>query len=180
MSVTFNSLSKFVPAKSAQPSIIFEFKAGAYPSEARFVWFTWLGSVLPRRHQTRLERPATDKRSSLLQTLIYYGRKMFYNIGSSFYLKWRTYKFQISLFKKKLLRRKFQKNFLQYFLKVPFLKGRSHISLKTVVVAMLKENFMPFVIIISVYGNNCFCFLGWYFGNFLVPKQFGPLFQKLG
>jgi hypothetical protein len=34
-----------------------------------------------RKRYTRLERLARDKHSSLLRTLINYGRKKFYNIG---------------------------------------------------------------------------------------------------
>ncbi len=35
-----------------------------------------------RKPTARLERPARDKHSSILQTFINYGRKKFYNAGS--------------------------------------------------------------------------------------------------
>ena len=48
-------------------------KVGVYPIEAP--------PGLTHKHQTKLERFARDKHSSLLYTLINYWRKMFYNIG---------------------------------------------------------------------------------------------------
>jgi hypothetical protein len=42
--------------------------------------FTWVGSALTCKHYTRLERLARDKRCSLLQTVVTYGHKKFYNI----------------------------------------------------------------------------------------------------
>jgi hypothetical protein len=51
-------------------------KAGAYPRVEHLV-----GSGLTRKHWTRLERLARDKRSSLLRKFVTYGRKNFYNIG---------------------------------------------------------------------------------------------------
>jgi hypothetical protein len=56
---------------------------GAYSSETTFTCST-LGYAtgLTHKHQTRLERLAKDKHSSLLRTLVNYGRKTFYNIGS--------------------------------------------------------------------------------------------------
>ncbi len=41
-----------------------------------------LRSSFTREHQTRLEKLARDKHSSLLQKFITYGRKKFYNIGN--------------------------------------------------------------------------------------------------
>ncbi len=57
-------------------------KQGAYPiggAPERF--FNRVGSCCTNRHQTKLERLAMYKHSSLLQTLVNYGRKKFYNIG---------------------------------------------------------------------------------------------------
>ncbi len=45
-------------------------------------YFTQVGSCHTRKHQTRLERLARDKHSSLLQKSINYGRKKIYRIGS--------------------------------------------------------------------------------------------------
>jgi hypothetical protein len=42
---------------------------------------TLVGSGLIHKHWTRLERLASDKCSSLLQKVVNYGRKKFYNIG---------------------------------------------------------------------------------------------------
>jgi hypothetical protein len=56
---------------------------GAYLSETTLRCST-LGYVsgLTHKHQTRLERFAKDRHSCLLRTLVNYGRKTFYNIGS--------------------------------------------------------------------------------------------------
>jgi hypothetical protein len=43
--------------------------------------FTWVGSGLTPEHWAKLERPAGDKRSNLLQTFVNYCPKKFYNIG---------------------------------------------------------------------------------------------------
>ncbi len=43
--------------------------------------FICLGSSLASKYQTRLERSASDKNSSLLRKFVNYGRKKFYNIG---------------------------------------------------------------------------------------------------
>ncbi len=53
-----------------------QFTAGAYPSEAPFRCST-LGQApgLTHKHQTRLERLAKDKHSSLLRKSVNYGRK---------------------------------------------------------------------------------------------------------
>jgi hypothetical protein len=40
-----------------------------------------VGSGFTHKHQTRLERLARDKRSSLFWKVVTYGRKKFYNIG---------------------------------------------------------------------------------------------------
>ncbi len=44
--------------------------------------YTRVGSGPTRKHQARLEKPARDKHSSLLQTFANYRCKKFYNIGS--------------------------------------------------------------------------------------------------
>ncbi len=61
---------------------MFAGKAGAYPSEAPFRCST-LGQVpgLTRKHQTRLERLARDKHSSLIRKSVNYGCKKFYGTG---------------------------------------------------------------------------------------------------
>ncbi len=41
----------------------------------------WLAPGLIHKHYTRLERPARDKHSSLVQTFVNYGRKKFYKVG---------------------------------------------------------------------------------------------------
>ncbi len=46
--------------------------------------FTLVGSVLNRKHYTRLERLAKDKHSSLIQKSVSYGRKIFYSTGPRF------------------------------------------------------------------------------------------------
>ncbi len=43
--------------------------------------FTWLGLGLAYKQQTRLERFARNKHSSLLRKSVNYGQKKFYNIG---------------------------------------------------------------------------------------------------
>ncbi len=43
--------------------------------------FTWVGSGLTNKHQTRLEKLARNNHVSLLQKFINYSRKNFYNIG---------------------------------------------------------------------------------------------------
>ncbi len=42
--------------------------------------FTWVGSGLTNKHQSKLEKLAIDKHSSLLQKFVTYGRKKFYNV----------------------------------------------------------------------------------------------------
>ncbi len=58
------------------------YKIYPYPSKAPFRCST-LGSApgLTSKHKARLERLARDKRSSLLQKFVTYGRKQLYNIG---------------------------------------------------------------------------------------------------
>jgi hypothetical protein len=57
-------------------------KAGTYPSEAPFKGYT-LGqaSDLTHKYHTRLERPASDKHSNLIQIFVNYGRIKAYNNG---------------------------------------------------------------------------------------------------
>jgi hypothetical protein len=64
--------------KLFQPSLMFVSKARAYPIEAGTQGQV---PVLTEIHLTRLERPARDKHSSLLQTLIIYGHTKICNIG---------------------------------------------------------------------------------------------------
>ncbi len=45
------------------------------------ICFTQIGSDLTYKQQTRLETPAMNKHSSLLQTIVNYGFKKIYNIG---------------------------------------------------------------------------------------------------
>jgi len=45
--------------------------------------FTGVGTGLTHKHEARLEKLDSDKNSSLLQTLVNYGRKMFCNIRSN-------------------------------------------------------------------------------------------------
>ncbi len=56
--INFRNKLVFVPVKPSQPSIMFAFMTTA-----------------------GLERLARDKRSSLLQKIVTYGRRKFYNIG---------------------------------------------------------------------------------------------------
>ncbi len=61
------------------PSLKFVGKARSLPqSEASESFFTWVCSGLTSKHQTMLERLARDKRNSLLQKFVIYGRKKFY------------------------------------------------------------------------------------------------------
>jgi hypothetical protein len=73
----------FVPGKLFQPSLMFVGKTGAYPSEAPFRCST-LGYApgLIHKLQTRLEKLARNKCSSLLRKFVNYGCKKFYNICS--------------------------------------------------------------------------------------------------
>ncbi len=88
MVVSQNFLNIFVisqrvcPWKAfSYPSLMFASKAKSLSlSGAPFRCFTWVGSGLICKHQTRLERLARDKRSNLLRKFVTYGRKKFYNI----------------------------------------------------------------------------------------------------
>ncbi len=44
--------------------------------------FTWVGSGLNFKHQTRLEEPASGEHSSLLSTFVNYGRNFFIIMGA--------------------------------------------------------------------------------------------------
>ncbi len=68
-----------MPGKLFQPSLMFAGKAGAYLSEE--VLHSWIGSGLSCKRLNRLEKLVTEKRSSLLEKFITYGRKTFSNIG---------------------------------------------------------------------------------------------------
>ncbi len=74
-------------ASPSSPSLMFESKAGAYPSESPLRYFT-IGPApgLIHKHQTRLESPARYN-SSFLRRFVNHGRKKFYNIGPR--RKWR-------------------------------------------------------------------------------------------
>ncbi len=67
----------YVSGRPVQPSLMFRSQARAYIIEAPFMCST-IGST--HKHYTRLEGPAKSKHSSLLVTLVNYGRKTFYNI----------------------------------------------------------------------------------------------------
>jgi hypothetical protein len=56
-------------------------KARPYPSEAPKCSTLGKTDGLTHKHYTRLEGLATDKRPSLLQKVVTYVRKIFYNIG---------------------------------------------------------------------------------------------------
>ncbi len=61
---------------------MFGSKAGAYPSEAPFRFFTLVWAPgLTNKYLTRLERFAKDKHSTLLRIFKNYDRKKFYNIS---------------------------------------------------------------------------------------------------
>ncbi len=66
-----------------QPSLMFASKAGAYTSKTPFRYTTlgW-GPGLINKRRIRLERPARDKYSNLLRTIINYDCKRFYNIDA--------------------------------------------------------------------------------------------------
>jgi hypothetical protein len=76
-------ISYSVCQMQAFPALTNICEMGAYSIEATFKCST-LGyaSGLTHKHQTRQERFAKDKHSSLLRTLVNYGHKTFYNIGS--------------------------------------------------------------------------------------------------
>jgi hypothetical protein len=60
----------FVPAKSCEPCQMFASKARAYTNEALLSCFTLEYAPATYKHQTKLERPARVKQSSLLQTFL--------------------------------------------------------------------------------------------------------------
>jgi hypothetical protein len=63
-------------------SLLFFGKARSLPlSAAPERCFTWVFSCLTCKHYTILERLARDKHSSLVQKIVTYGCKKFYNIG---------------------------------------------------------------------------------------------------
>ncbi len=64
----------FVPGGPPQPSLMF---AGRVRSLSIGSCFTWIGSSLPQKHQTRQERHAREKPSSLLQIFINYNQNSF-------------------------------------------------------------------------------------------------------
>jgi hypothetical protein len=71
----------FVNDKPFQPSLSFAGKARCLPySGAPEKFFDRLGPCFTNR-QTRLERLAMDKHSSLLQKLVNYDRKKFITLG---------------------------------------------------------------------------------------------------
>jgi len=76
----------FVPGKPFQPSLMFVSKAGAYLNEAPLRCST-LGCApsLTHQHETKLERPARDKHSSLLDTFVNYRCKRFMTLGPGCY-----------------------------------------------------------------------------------------------
>ncbi len=73
-----SKLLQDVPGKLFQPSLMFAGKAGAYTSEVPFRCSTlgWAPGFT-HKHQTRLERLAKDKHSSLLRKSVNYGRIFF-------------------------------------------------------------------------------------------------------
>jgi hypothetical protein len=57
-------------------------KAGAYPSEVKHIYGALLeGRLLTLPANTRLEKLARDRHSSLLPKFVNYGQKRFYNMG---------------------------------------------------------------------------------------------------
>ncbi len=72
----------FVLGKHLQPSHMFVIEARAYLEWSTWEVFPRVGSGLTLKKQTRLERAAGDKHSSLLWAFINYCRKKFYNIGA--------------------------------------------------------------------------------------------------
>ncbi len=70
----------FIPGKSFNPLLM----PGAYPRVEHLLDVHLRKHRLYSQiHRTRLEKPARDKRSSLLRTFVNYARKKFYNIGPS-------------------------------------------------------------------------------------------------
>ncbi len=72
----------FVSGKYFQSSLMFVGKAKSlHASGASEMCFIHLGSSLTFKHQTRLERLAMDKHSSLLRKSVNYGQKSFTTLG---------------------------------------------------------------------------------------------------
>ncbi len=68
----------FVPGKLFQPSLMFVDKAGAYPSEVKHIYGALLeGRLLTLLANTRLEKLARDKLSSLLPKFVNCRQKSF-------------------------------------------------------------------------------------------------------
>ncbi len=79
----FSSLARvFVPGKPFRPSLMFMGKArDVLQTAAPERCFALVGSGLPNKHYTWLEKLATDNSSSLIRKFVTYGRKKFDNIG---------------------------------------------------------------------------------------------------
>ncbi len=72
----------FALCKPFQSSLMFVGKARNLPWRGvPKSFFNWVGSYFTNKHQTRPERLARDKHSSLLQKSVNYGRKKFYSTG---------------------------------------------------------------------------------------------------
>jgi hypothetical protein len=72
----------FAPDKPFQLSLLFVGKPESLPfSGAPKRCLLMIGSSLTCKHYTILERLVRSEHSSLLQKLVIYDRKMFYNIG---------------------------------------------------------------------------------------------------
>ncbi len=72
----------FFPGLPFQPSLMFVGKARSLRKSSAFEsWFTQVGSGFTRKHETRLERPARYKQSSLLRSFENYILKKFHNMG---------------------------------------------------------------------------------------------------
>ncbi len=81
--IRFGIISLFIYLQMHVGCILAPSIQTAYPSEAPFRCSTpGQAPGLTRTHQTRLERLARDKHSSLLQRSVNYGRKRFYSTGS--------------------------------------------------------------------------------------------------
>jgi hypothetical protein len=92
-----------VPGRPFQHRLIFSDKARSLPLRGAS---ERASSGLTRKHQTRLERPAKIKHSSLLGPFANYGHKKFYNIGT---------RSQMMLNVSMLMTIKGRKNFKFYF-----------------------------------------------------------------
>ncbi len=72
----FTNFRNKLPGKPFQPRLTFVGEARSLPLRgAPEISFTWVRSSLICKHQTRLERLARDKHSSLLQKSVNYGQK---------------------------------------------------------------------------------------------------------